>query len=1423
MKSDVNAAHRQRALSGVALAALIGFQFTAPSAYAANECGALNPANGSVVCAPGAYPNGIAYGSDPQPPGNTNNVDVTLSDGLSVSSSGANGVSVTTNSGGTAQVDFQGNASVTTNGAPNGAGVSIVSGADVVVNGGGATGSVTTNAASSAGFSLSSVAAAIRSVAYSFLGTITTRGADSAGVSAQNVDEFGTVGSPNTIGTVATHGDNSAGVDVSIRSGGPATSSVVIAAPQQIQTFGANSNAIDVTAPAGTSTTVDITSTGGIETQGANSKGISVSIDSGQVGVHGGSVSTKGAGANAIDINVLNSGAVAIDSLDTVTTTALDAKGVVAKTNQGNASIDATGATIKTGAAGAEAITATGNASIDASGVTVVTQADNANGLTGQAGTGNAVVSGAGGRTTAATVDITTNGENSTGALAASDTGDADVNLNGTVKTKGNGANGVQAIVTGTGTATATFGAGTIDTQGSDASGITASNAGTGDANAGASGATLTTKGDGSHAIQASVSGAGAATATSTNDTIVTSGKGATGVNALNTGTGNAMASATDSAITTTGDQSHGVQATTSAGDATAETSGGIVKTSGAAANGLTAESAGGNASALAGGVISTTGDGSTAVAASATGGNAAAATKVGSNAAVITSGAGSYGLDAQSLSGGDAAATVVAGTSVQTTGAGSHAVSVNSVDGNASAITEAGSSVQTDGPGSAGLLVRAVKSAIATVGDLLTVNGSSSNGVDVASSGATAVDGATATINAAVQANGAGATAVSAATNGGTATVDVNADVFATGAGGVAIEALSTTGLGVVDLNGNVTASGAGVHLGAAGGNTLTNNTGFTLNGGTVAAVHVDRGAATIVNDGAMAASGNRLVLADGAAGAIDVTNNGLMTGFMTMSGNDNTVTNALGATWTAKATSDFGAGNNTVTNAGVLRTDPAESGTASVVFNGLTTLANKATGLISMINGKEGDRIATSGNYVADAGARLGVDAHLGGPGSRADTLTIGGSASGTTVITVNDTNAGPGRYNPNGIALVTVGGANAIDSFRLANGPIDKGLWQYDLARFGSGTYALVTAPAGEVMAAPTVLSQANRYWQVGQNAFDDHRAGIRAMITGSAASVAAPTQQALSYTASAQNPFDDVFGSMTSGKSNFSTGMGAGTVFWGQIVNAAFTDRLNNATSAGSSSWSYDTHVKQDLTRFLGGIDLGAELRNNTALSFGLYGGYGTSDGTMNTAASGGLRGGLSSLGMKGSSIGGYAQYLAGPWWVGASTLYDSLDNSYRIDRVGFASKQKGSIWGTQIDGGYTVNWSFGSVEPYAALTYLSTRYDDIDSPWGRFTFGSHDGLDGKIGARTRIPVWASEAWNATLLGNFAITHGFKDGGVVMFDGFAIPNVKVANWGNVGGGIEVGSRDNGLTGYVKGDWLVASGMNGYSVLGGVNYRW
>ena len=65
------------------------------------------------------------------------------------------------------------------------------------------------------------------------------------------------------------------------------------------------------------------------------------------------------------------------------------------------------------------------------------------------------------------------------------------------------------------------------------------------------------------------------------------------------------------------------------------------------------------------------------------------------------------------------------------------------------------------------------------------------------------------------------------------------------------------------------------------------------------------------------------------------------------------------------------------------------------------------------------------------------------MSGADSSSDLLPIGGSVNGTTKVLVNDTNSGPGAYNPTGILFAHADGANP-GTFKLQNGPIDKGFF-------------------------------------------------------------------------------------------------------------------------------------------------------------------------------------------------------------------------------------------------------------------------------------------------------------------------------------------------------------------------------------------
>jgi outer membrane autotransporter protein len=73
--------------------------------------------------------------------------------------------------------------------------------------------------------------------------------------------------------------------------------------------------------------------------------------------------------------------------------------------------------------------------------------------------------------------------------------------------------------------------------------------------------------------------------------------------------------------------------------------------------------------------------------------------------------------------------------------------------------------------------------------------------------------------------------------------------------------------------------------------------------------------------------------------------------------------------------------------------------------------------------------------------------------------DVIIVDGDVSGQTKVKVNNTNTGPGVFNPSGIPVVIVNGQVQGDEFALAN-PIDTGFFNYDLffKPTGSGIFEL-----------------------------------------------------------------------------------------------------------------------------------------------------------------------------------------------------------------------------------------------------------------------------------------------------------------------------------------------------------------------------
>ena len=101
---------------------------------------------------------------------------------------------------------------------------------------------------------------------------------------------------------------------------------------------------------------------------------------------------------------------------------------------------------------------------------------------------------------------------------------------------------------------------------------------------------------------------------------------------------------------------------------------------------------------------------------------------------------------------------------------------------------------------------------------------------------------------------------------------------------------------------------------------------------------------------------------------------------------------------------------------------------------------LAN--AGAVTLQDGAVGDVLHVGGNYSGNGQLLVDVDF----ANDSADRLKVGGNVTGSTSLVVRDASLADATGND--IVVVEAGGSVAPGSFSLANGPINSGVWTYDL---------------------------------------------------------------------------------------------------------------------------------------------------------------------------------------------------------------------------------------------------------------------------------------------------------------------------------------------------------------------------------------
>ena len=399
----------------------------------------------------------------------------------------------------------------------------------------------------------------------------------------------------------------------------------------------------------------------------------------------------------------------------------------------------------------------------------------------------------------------------------------------------------------------------------------------------------------------------------------------------------------------------------------------------------------------------------------------------------------------------------------------------VVSVGSYGASLVSAGQGITVNNAGgvSATALIANDAAGAAAATGIFAINGSAAGFVNVTNTGSslgTGLISATATSTGAATATGVFASGynVTAALNTGGS---INAT--ATGASGTAT-GLSLTGTApVIASNGGVltaTFNGTGQAYGAAitsASDVTFSNSGLILASNATSAVGVAFNSptnVTLTNSGTItansAAAGSIAILSTGASNA-NLSNSGTINGAIQTGAGNDILSNAVGGIWNAVGASDFGAGDDTITNAGTINlnnttislgSDPlgnqfGNAGLITVVGSNTITMGTGPTvnsnpftnnGTINFQNGAANNTLTIVGNFAGNGQ----IDLDVNGAGGTGDLLKINGNVAAGSVNTVNVNLLSDPTTASTTIPLVQVSGTSAAGSFVLGTFTQPKG---------------------------------------------------------------------------------------------------------------------------------------------------------------------------------------------------------------------------------------------------------------------------------------------------------------------------------------------------------------------------------------------
>ena len=595
----------------------------------------------------------------------------------------------------------------------------------------------------------------------------------------------------------------------------------------------------------------------------------------------------------------------------------------------------------------------------------------------------------------------------------------------------------------------------------------------------------------------------------------------------------------------------------------------------------------------------------------------------------------------------------------------------------------------------------------------------------------------------------------------------------------------------------------GVGIYSVAVGGTNEITNSG-TAFGDFAGILAVTYTGTKIVNSGDILAGS---LFAIGVYGAsAEILNSGRITGYVELTDSADTFVNQLGGTFEARLTSDFGGGSDVFVNesGGTVHTAADGGQIEHVAFVNLESFENQ--GLISLQDGQAGDSFEISNTvgqrnlaFTASGNSTLAVDTFLGGPGSISDTFTINGNVSGQTLLTVHDTNPGPGAFNEKGIPVVYANGNVKDDAFFLKK-PVDAGLFEYDLffKPTGSGIFELKSLPGGGSHVLPHLLTNIEDVFHVGTETWFDRTADLRVLLHGGGAPYPPQTGDDATAPGVSITPAVWVRGS-------------------GNWIGRDGTE----TTKEYGRTYEYDLRSDLSVEDFQTGIDLGKRdlLSQGDILVFGVLGGWVHGDVDFD--------GVNRQFNMSGAQAGAYATYLKGGLFV--DTLFKADILKHEQQTVEFPGSLDATSFGVRTDTGYRFGSFRGGafIEPLATIGVIWSDLEDFTLGGNHVNFDSDPNVRGRLGLRvgTSMPVWTGTTMEPFVIGSvWGNLSGQQTASVTSNQStFNFEDSPEDVWGEMSAGVNFFNPSAGTAVFAKFDATFADNLEGFGGKAGIRVSW